>query len=141
LSVLLLLLICFIAGLFIKSKSAQKVKSRLEDNFLVYIPGYIYLRTVSSQLLTKESTQTWKPATILVDDNEVICFVIDETENYCSLFLPSAPTPSSGSVCVREKSIVKFLPITTAETVLLIKQFGKGGAAVFEKMKTGMIKN
>ena len=137
LSVLFLLVICFIAGLVMRSRTAQKVKNRVEDSFLVYIPGYSYLKTVSSQLLTKESTNSWKPASILVDDNEVICFVIDETENYCSLFLPSAPNPSSGSICVREKSIVTFLPLTTPETVLMIKQFGKGGASVFEKMRVG----
>src|SRR5262245_27295675 len=68
LSVLFLLLICFIAGLLIRSRSAQRMKNKLEDNFLVYIPGYSYLRTISTQLLTKESTNSWKPASILVDD-------------------------------------------------------------------------
>jgi len=137
LSVLIILILCFIAGLFIKSRPAQRIKSKLEDNVLVYIPGYSYLRTISSQAITKESTDNWKPASVLVDDNEVICFVIDETDNYCSLFLPSAPSPSSGTICVREKSIVKFLPISRGETILMIKQFGKGGAALFEKLRAG----
>jgi hypothetical protein len=38
-------------------------------------------------------TENWKPASIFVDDNEVLCFVIDETEDYCSIFLPSSPSP------------------------------------------------
>jgi uncharacterized membrane protein len=139
LSILFLLLICFVAGLFIRTTAAKKIKHRLEDDILVYIPGYSYLKTVSTQILDSEKKQSWKPASILVDDNEVICFVIDETENYCSLFLPSSPSPSTGSICVREKKIVTYLPLTVLQANRMIKQNGKGGAEMFEKMRA--IKN
>lgn len=133
-SILLLLLLCFLAGLLMRTPSAKKMKSWIESNLLVYIPGYSYLQALSTDRLSNENTANWRPATILVDDNEVICFVIDETEHYCSVFLPSAPVPSSGSVCVREKRLVRYLPINVSQASALIRKFGKGSASVFEKI-------
>jgi uncharacterized membrane protein len=134
-SIILLLLICFVAGIFMKTKMGKKIIAWLEDRVLVYIPGYSYIRARSTDLFSEEKTNGWKPASVFVDDNEVICFVIDETEDYCSIFLPSAPTPSSGSICVREKNKVTFLPINVSEAVSMIRQFGKGAAVPFQNIK------
>ena len=86
-------------------------------------------------MLTKEGTSKWKPASVFIDDNEVICFVIDESENYCTVYMPSAPSPSSGAVGARERSKVTYLPLTVNETFLMIRQFGKGAASQIEKLK------
>lgn len=132
-SIFLLLVLCFLAGLLMRTPRAKQLKTWLETSVLVYIPGYSYLQALSTDKLSTAGTSNWKPATILVDDNEVVCFVIDETEHYCSIFLPSAPTPSSGSVCVREKRLVRYLPINVAQASLIIRKFGKGAADVMEK--------
>ena len=134
-SVILLLVICFLAGIFMKTNLAKRITQWLEDRVLVYVPGYSYIRARSTDWFDKGKTDNWKPASIFVDDNEVICFVIDETEDYCSIFLPSAPTPSSGSICVREKKNVTFLPIKIPEAVSMIRQFGKGASLSIEKVK------
>ena len=134
-SIILLLLICFLAGIFMRTKLAKKIIQWLEDRVLVYVPGYSYIRARSTDWFSDEKTHTWKPATIFVDDNEVICFVIDESEDYCSIFLPSAPVPSSGSICVREKKNVTFLTTSVSETVAMIRQFGRGASSSIEKVK------
>jgi uncharacterized membrane protein len=133
-TIVFLLILCFAAGIFMRTKYARKMIQWLENYVLVYIPGYSYIQALSTNRLSKEGTINWKPASILVDDNEVICFVIDETENYCSIFLPSAPSPSTGSICVREKKLVKFLPISMPEAIIMIRQFGKGAASKFENL-------
>lgn len=140
-SIILLLLICFLAGIFMKTKLAKRMIQWLEDRVLVYVPGYSYIRARSTDFFSSEKTHAWKPATIFVDDNEVICFVIDESEDYCSIFLPSSPVPSSGSICVREKKNVTFLPINVAEAVSMIRQFGKGASSSVEKVKNDVFEN
>jgi len=134
-SIILLVIMCLAAGLFMRTSIAQRFVKWLEDKVLVYIPGYSYIKARSEDSLTAAGTN-WRPAFVFIDDNEVLCFVIDETENYCSIFLPSAPSPSSGTVCVREKKLVTFLPINMTEAVFIIRQFGKGGAAVIGKVKS-----
>lgn len=140
LSIVLLLMICFIAGLFMQTSLAKRLKKWLEENVLFFIPGYSYLTAVFSDTLDRKSSENWKPATILVDDNEVFCFVVDETENYCSIFLPDSPMPSSGSICVREKDQVKFLPINVSQANILIRKFGKGAAHVMENYRQQHLK-
>jgi len=140
-SIILLLLVCFLAGIFMKTKFAKTITQWLEDRVLVYVPGYSYVRARSTDWFSKGNTDNWKPATIFVDDNEVICFVIDETGDFCSIFLPSAPVPSSGSICVRERSNVTFLPINMAEAVSMIRQFGKGASSSMVKVKNEVFEN
>lgn len=135
-SVILLLLLSFFAGLFIKTRFAKKIIRGLEEHVLIYIPGYSALQALSTNVITQEGTNKWKPATVFIDDNELICFVIDESENYCTVFMPSAPSPSSGTVGAREKSKVTYLPLTMNEAFLLIRHFGKGAAKEIEKLKS-----
>jgi len=133
-SIILLLLTCFLGGLFMRTKLAKRIIQWLEDRVLVYIPGYSYIRARTTDLFSKEKTENWKPASIFVDDNEVLCFVIDETEDYCSIFLPSSPSPTSGSVVVREKTKVTYLPINMSEAIFMIRQFGKGASEPIQKI-------
>ena len=133
-SIILLLLACFLGGLFMRTKLAKGMIQWLEDRVLIYIPGYSYIRARTTDLFSKEKTENWKPASIFVDDNEVLCFVIDETEDYCSIFLPSAPSPTSGSVVVREKTKVTYLPINVSEAISMIKQLGKGASEPIQKI-------
>jgi uncharacterized membrane protein len=132
-TILLLLIICFLAGVFMRTDIAKKIKRQLEDHVLVYIPGYSYLRAISSDKFESGANSNWRPASVIIDDNEVICFVVDETEHYCSVFLPAAPSPSSGTVVARKKVDVKFLPINVSEAFKLIRRFGKGAALLFEE--------
>jgi uncharacterized membrane protein len=140
-SIILLLLICFLAGIFMRTKLAKKMTEWLEDRVLIYVPGYSYIRARSKDWFSDEKNHNWKPASIFVDDNEVICFVIDESEDYCSIFLPSAPTPSSGSICVREKSKVTFLPLTMSEAISMIRQLGRGASSSMQKVKDKVFEN
>jgi uncharacterized membrane protein len=135
LTIILLLFFCFLGGLLMRTAFAKKIIQLLEENVLMHIPAYSYLKVISTDQFGEGDKNTWKPASVFIDDNEVICFVIDESENYCSIFLPSAPSPSSGSVCVREKSMVRYLPLTVKETIMMIRHFGKGAAAIMEKAK------
>ncbi|WP_073086348.1 DUF502 domain-containing protein [Chitinophaga jiangningensis] len=132
-TILLLLILCFLAGVFMKSKPAQQFKNWLETKILVHIPGYSYLRALSTDKLNSQD-QSWRPASVLIDGNEVICFVVDETENYYSLFFPGAPTPTSGTVSARLKGDVRLLPISVSETFMIIRQLGVGAAAVLENL-------
>jgi len=107
-TIILLLLVCFVAGIFMNTKLAHRIVKWLEERVLVYIPGYAYIHARSTEWFSDETHNNWKPASIFFDDNEVICFVIDETDDRCSIFVPDVPTPSSGSICVREKTRSHF---------------------------------
>lgn len=133
LSILLLLLLSFCAGLFMYTRLARQFKQILEDQILVHVPGYTYLKALSTDKLLQNPNSTWKPAVLQGEGQGSICFVVEESEHFYSLFLPSSPSPSSGSVCVRNKNEVILLKATFSETVIMLKQLGKGAAAMLEK--------
>ena len=137
LALLILLVLSFLAGIFMHSPAAKQVKKILEENVLVFIPGYTYIKALTTDRLSAGEQSTWRPATILVDDNEVLCFITDESEHYYSLFLPSAPEPTSGTVCVRRKNNVRLLPCTVSEAIRMLKTFGAGAGNVLEKADAG----
>ncbi|MBL0057829.1 MAG: hypothetical protein IPP35_01595 [Elusimicrobia bacterium] len=58
---LILLLFCFIAGLYSKTKSAQNIATWLEIHFLTKLPGYDFLKSIGGQFLhlEKEGTIPW----------------------------------------------------------------------------------
>ncbi|NIG54807.1 DUF502 domain-containing protein [Chitinophaga sp. Cy-1792] len=134
-TILVLLILCFLAGLFMKTETAQRFNKWLENNILMHIPGYSYIRALSTDVLTSGHQSAWKPATILIDGNEVICFVIDETENYCSVFFPSAPSPTSGTVSARQKGDIRYLSASVAETIGIIRRSGQGAADILERIR------
>jgi uncharacterized membrane protein len=134
LSILLLLLACLVAGLFMRTVIAQQIKKILDEQVLIFIPGYSYLQAMSATKLDVQSQQHWKPATVNIDECEVLCFVTEETEHFCSIFLPDSPLPTSGSISVKDKTQVQFLPLTVAQANTMIRRFGKGAAIAMEDL-------
>ncbi len=129
-TIFLLLLLCFLAGLFMKTATARRLKQFLENNVLIYVPGYSFVQALSADKLDGSNTANWRPAVFEADDNLSICFITDETPTHYSLFVPGAPTPSSGSVVVRRREEVRELDISFSDVTMIMKQFGKGAAAV-----------
>src|SRR5215467_12596741 len=67
-SIIFLLLFCLVAGLFIRTRFVQRGIRWLEDHVLIYIPGYSSIKALSANVLTKEGTNKWKPASVFIDD-------------------------------------------------------------------------
>ncbi|GAO42597.1 hypothetical protein [Flavihumibacter petaseus] len=133
LTAVVLIFLCFIAGLLMKTPTAKKFKQFLENQVLVYIPGYFYIQAISNEKLDTAATSNWKPAVFIADENETICFVTDESPGHYSIYIPACPSPSTGSVVSRKKEDVRLLPITVPEALSMIRQFGKGAATAVEK--------
>lgn len=66
---IVLLLVCFIAGLFAKTKIANQLKEWVEDNILSNIPGYTLLKGMSETAVGLESNNLKE--VVLVDIEEV----------------------------------------------------------------------
>lgn len=135
LTILILLVLCLLAGLFMQSLYAKRLKNFLENEILVHVPGYSYIEALSTDKLTENHESTWKPAIIMDDSSGIICFVVEESEHYYAIFLPSAPSPSSGSVCIRPKEEVQLMNVGVSEAVTALKRFGRGAATLLEKEK------
>jgi uncharacterized membrane protein len=133
LAVFLMILICFLSGLAFKTETVKKWISGLEKNVFCFIPGYAMMKAIVAGIAggTEEHNMT----SVLVQDGEswLIGFLVEESNDYCTVFFPEAPRHDSGEVRVVPKKTVKKIPIPTNKVAQSLKNFGKGVIGWIEK--------
>lgn len=127
LALVILILICFIAGLAAKTSSAKKIVRSLEVNFLEKIPAYELLKAKTQSVLTPEEMQNIRPALTRFDDSWQLVFEIERlADGKVVVFLPGSPDPWSGSVCVVTDDRVTPMDIPVQAVVTTMKRLGRG---------------
>lgn len=124
-ALLVLLLVCFIAGLFAKDKYANKIKKWIEVKVLSNIPGYTLLKGMTESAVGLESENL--KDVVLVDIEEVwqIGFLMDEIDDGLSaVYIPGAPNPMSGDVFFVKKERLKKLDLPELSAMKIYKKLG-----------------
>jgi uncharacterized membrane protein len=105
---LLLVLLCFLAGLLARSGLARKFVQTIEARFLSFLPGYEYLKQEGASVLGAGETDTQPVVLARIGDSWRIG-VMTETigENWLAIFIPNSPNPHAGSVFIVERSKVR----------------------------------
>jgi uncharacterized membrane protein len=126
LTILLLIVICFFSGLMFRSSWVRNLVASLEENVLSFLPGYVLLKSVTSDAIGERSET--KMTTVLVRDGEVwnIGFLVEEVGNLCTVFIPEAPRHDSGEVKIVPADWVKKTNVTTNRATRSLKRYGKG---------------
>lgn len=124
-ALLVLLLLCFIAGLFAKTKKANELKKWIEAKVLSKIPGYTLLKGMTESAVGMESEDL--KDVVLVDVEEVwqIGFLMDEIDDeLSSVYIPGAPNPMSGDVFFVKKERLKKLDLPQFSAMKIYKKLG-----------------
>jgi uncharacterized membrane protein len=96
LALLIVLFLCFLVGVAMRTLGGRLFRERIEDSVLVKIPGYILLRSLTKQLAGESQEKVWKPALAEIEDALVPAFIIEEFEDGRSRSLsrlPPRPSP------------------------------------------------
>ena len=127
----ILVLICFLAGLAARTVIAKKLVDSLETNLLSKLPAYALLKTKTQSMLSPEDVQDMSPVVARFDDSWQIALEIERIErDKVVIFLPGAPDPWSGSVCVMTADRIKPLDLSLPLAAKLAKRLGKGSNEV-----------
>ena len=127
LAIVLLLLICFLAGLLARATVARKLVDALEANVLAKLPAYALLKTKTQSMLSPDDIEGMSVVVVRFDDLWQIAFEIERIEGgKVTLFLPGSPDPWSGSVCIAEESRVTPLDLPVAAVVSMARRLGRG---------------
>ena len=122
---IVLLLVCFIGGLFAKTKIANQLKEWVEDNILSNIPGYTLLKGMSETAVGLESNNLKE--VVLVDIEEVwqIGFLMERLDDDLNaVFIPGAPNPMSGNVVFVKWDRLKKLDIQGINAMKIARKLG-----------------
>lgn len=127
LAVLILVLVCFAAGLLARTRAARRLVESLESRFLSKLPPYALLKTKTQSLLSPEDVEGMTPVVVRFDDCWQIAFEIEPVQDdKVALFLPGAPDPWSGLVCVVTRDRVTPLDVSIPFVAKLEKRLGRG---------------
>jgi uncharacterized membrane protein len=127
LSLLLVLIICFLAGLSMRTPAGRAAWDRLENSLFQKIPGYAVVRSFTHRVAGENQDNTWKPALAEIEEALVPAFIIESLEDgRFTVFVPSIPTPLAGSVYVLTPERVHPLRISFTEAVRAISRWGSG---------------
>ena len=138
LSLLLVLVICFLIGVLIRTPAGRAAQERLERSFFERIPGYALIRSLSQRMAGQAEGNVWKPALAEIEDALVPAFIIEEFEDgRFTVFVPSVPTPLAGAVYVLAPERVHPLDIPFTQAAQSISRWGSGSKALVAAMRTG----
>ena len=136
LSLVLVLVLCFLVGVAVRTRTGRVVRERLEKSFFERLPGYALLRSLTQRLAGEGEEQTWQPALAEIEDALVPAFIIEELDDgRYTIFVPSVPTPLAGAVYVIERARVHILDIPFTQAVSSISRWGSGSKNLVAAMR------
>ena len=136
LSLLLMLMICFLIGVGIKTRTGRLVRERIERTFFERIPGYALIRSLTQRVAGEGSETVWKPALAEIEEALVPAFIIEEFEDgRYTVFVPSIPTPFAGAVYVLDRKRVHPLDVPFTEALKAVSRWGSGAKDLVAAME------
>ena len=138
LSLLLVLLLCFLVGLAVRTRGGQGIRERIESSVFERIPGYTLIRSLTQQIAGTSNEKVWKPAFYESDEGLLPAFIIEELEDgRFTVFVPSIPTPLAGAVYIVERKRVHPLDVPFTEALKTISRWGSGSKDLVAAMDRG----
>lgn len=134
--ILLLVFVCFAAGLLAQTASAQRAGTFLEGSVLIRIPGYSMLRSLTNRIGNIEDSDRFASAFVTIEDSLVPAFVIETHEDgRYTVFVPSAPTPAVGTIYVMNPDRVHLVDAKFMDTISCVSSFGTGAEALVKRIR------
>jgi uncharacterized membrane protein len=136
-SLLLVLVVCFLVGVAVRTRAGRAVRERLEVVFFERLPGYGLLRSLTQRLAGDSKEKAWQPALVEIEDGLVPAFIIEEIDGgRFTVFVPSVPTPMAGAVYILDRERVHIVDIAFSEAIRSISRWGSGTREMVAAMRT-----
>ncbi len=131
LAILLLVLVCFLAGLLARTRAAKAALAWLEDNLLSHLPGYEFLKGFGADLLGVQSAHAPQFVLVRLDDAMQLGFLIERLPSgHHVVFVPDVPNPRSGSILLMTADRVTPTNIPAAKAMQCFKRLGAGSSSL-----------
>jgi len=137
-SLLLVLIICFIVGVAVRTRSGRAVRERMEVALFGRLPGYGLIKSLTQRLAGDSEESAWTPALIELEDALVPAFIIETLDDgRLTVFVPSVPTPLAGAVYVLSADRVHILDVPFTQAIRSISRWGSGSSDLVAAMRKG----
>jgi len=139
LSLLLVLIMCFLIGLAVRTRTGRTLRERIEKSLFERIPGYALFRSFTQRLAGENGGNgetVWQPALAEIEDALVPAFIIEELEDGSfTVFVPSIPTPLAGAVYVLSRERVHLVDVPFTQAIQTVSRWGSGAKDLVAAMQ------
>src|SRR5262247_815379 len=136
LSLLLVLIVCFLIGVAVRTPTGRAIRERIEKSFFERIPGYALFRSLTQRLAGESQENVWQPALAEIEEALVPAFIIEELEDGSfTVFVPSIPTPLAGAVYVLSRERVHPLDVPFTQAIQTVSRWGSGAKELVAAMQ------
>ena len=133
LSLLLVLLVCLVVGLLVRTRAGQAM---LGHTAFEKLPGYTLFRSLTMRIAGKADNVTWKPALAEIEEALVPAFIIEEfADGRYTVFVPSVPTPLAGAVYILTRERVHPLSVGFGQAFKTVSRWGAGSKELVAAME------
>ena len=131
----LILAVCFLIGVIVKTKIGQYIQENLEKHVLNFAPGYSIIKETVMQFLGKSKRPFSSVALIQAYENDTLMtgFVTDEhPDGSYTVFVPTAPNPTTGFVFHLKRQYVHPVPVSVEDALRSVISCGAGSTKLLE---------
>lgn len=129
LAVVLILAVCYLAGLVTRGKVVGKPFGRIDSFLTDVIPGYAVLKGTLSGFMDETDADTvLRPVLVRLDDFDQLAFEVERFEDRSVVFLPGAPSAWSGSSVIVDGERITYLSLPPHQITGLLRVMGRGTA-------------
>ena len=137
-SLLLVLIICFIVGVAVRTRSGRAVRERMEVALFGRLPGYGLIKSLTQRLAGDSEESAWTPALVELEDALVPAFIIETLDDgRFTVFVPSVPTPLAGAVYILSPERVHILDVPFTQAIKSVSRWGSGSGDLVAAMRKG----
>lgn len=139
-SFLLVLVVCVLIGIALRTSLGQATRIRIEKSLLQKIPGYEMFRSMTRQMAGESRESAWKPALAEIEDALVPAFIVEELDDgRFTVFVPSVPTPFAGAIYILTAERVHPVDVPFTQAIKVITRWGSGSSELVAAMQESRI--
>ncbi|TVQ14887.1 MAG: DUF502 domain-containing protein [Balneolaceae bacterium] len=134
-AIVLILIVCFIIGVIIKTRWGLTTHHTFEDNVMRYAPGYNLIKETVNIFLGRKTQPFSKVALVRIFATPTLmtALVTDEhPDGSFTVFVPTAPNPTSGNIYHLRPENVFLVDIPVEDAIRSILGCGAGSTKMLE---------
>jgi uncharacterized membrane protein len=132
----LLLVICFVIGLMMRTQTARRFSQWQEQRIFERIPGYKLLRAMTRQLAGKKEENSFQPALVEMKGALQPAFIVEKhLDGQFTVFVSSSPTPLAGAIYILPPERVHPVDVSLSKAMLCIAKWGAGSGELLAAMR------
>jgi uncharacterized membrane protein len=138
-AILLVAILCFLAGLFARTRPAQRLMAELESSVLSKVPAYEYLKQAGASAMGLGEMADHPVVLAQLGGAWRIGVQTDVVGGgLVAVFVPNSPNPMSGSVFLVAANSVRPASVPLATAIGCLRRCGAGSEAFLSELAPGV---